>query len=135
MEKMRSQGHCTAEVVGDHLWCLQLPMPQESRQNLSLNCEVNRVIRMFRRLPVTGHVPQVDGVVLRQRGGRRRPQRRGPGGPVAEHYSGAAATLVPSDGSPAPIEGLRQLMHRTRLAATADTRGSAAPDLPHDLTQ
>lgn len=96
VQQVRAQRHRPAVVVRDHVGSLQTRVGEQGGEDLSLEVEADRVPGVHRGLPVSGHVPQVDGVVGRQRLGEGPPQRRRPRSAVAEHHRRAGPEPVPA---------------------------------------
>ena len=74
MAQSSPQRDRTADVVRDNARPLETPVIQQRREQLGLHTDVDSMIRMHRRLSVSGHVPQVDGVGSRERVCDRTPQ-------------------------------------------------------------
>lgn len=68
------QRYRATDVVRNHARSLETPVFEQRCEQLGLHADVDRMVRMHRRLSVSGHVPEVDGVGSRQHACDRTPE-------------------------------------------------------------
>src|SRR6478736_7731618 len=116
-----------AEVVSDHVRAGDVPMSYQRIEDLRLHSEVDRVVRLFRRPAVAGHVPEIDGVSVGQGGGNRLPNHRRPWRAVAEHHCGAGTGPFPRDLTPLPVVALGQIHTDVRTPISVNSATTFRP--------